>query len=74
MYSAFVNSNQLTPLWSTFPAMFAKSSFIWGTLLYMTTNNEFKSKINRYLFMSNNSNINSISTNKPKNITNKVDL
>ena len=51
MYAAFISADHLSPLASTLPSMFAKSSFVWGTLLYMTTNKEIITKINRQLFM-----------------------
>lgn len=46
LYSAFIDSNAITPIGSTIPALFAKSSMLWSTLLYLLTNKSIKSKMN----------------------------
>lgn len=52
MYSPFINSDHISPLYSTIPAMFAKSSFVWSTIMFIFSNNQIKSKINKSLFSS----------------------
>lgn len=50
MYSAFVDPTNISPLGATLPAMFAKSSMVWGTMLYLYTNTRIRSKLNANLF------------------------
>lgn len=56
MYSALINPDDITPLFSTLPAMFAKSSMIWSTLLYLISNKHIKEKLTWKLFLRKNSN------------------
>lgn len=51
MYSAFVDPSHISPLGATIPAMFAKSSMIWGTILYLFSNSKIRSKFNQKLFV-----------------------
>jgi len=46
MYSSFVKSSPLSPLTTTLPGMFAKSSFVWSTVLYIYSNNQIRRKLN----------------------------
>jgi len=39
------NIDHITPFISTLPALLAKSSVVWSTLLYMFTNKTIKSKV-----------------------------
>ncbi len=50
----FFFSDHITPIISTLPALFAKSSVVWSTLLYMFTNKTIKSKILKTLIFSKN--------------------
>jgi hypothetical protein len=52
MYSAFVNSDHISPIGATLPAMFAKSSLAWSTILFIHSNQEIESKLNLNLFRS----------------------
>ena len=54
MWSAFVNPEDISPLGSTLPAMFAKSSMVWGTILYLRTNSRIRTKFNSNLFIKEN--------------------
>ena len=62
MWSAFVNPEDISPLGATLPAMFAKSSMVWGTLLYLMTNSRVRAKFNSNVLgkenESNSSNMN----------------
>ena len=49
LYSAFIDADAITPFDSLWPAIFAKSSMLWSTLLYIFTNKSIKSKINKKL-------------------------
>ncbi len=49
LYAAFVDSN-LAPLSGTLPAMFAKSSMVWSSVLYIFTNKQIRVKLTRGLF------------------------
>jgi hypothetical protein len=48
LYTAFIKSPEvkLDPLLSTIPAIFAKSSMLWTSALYVFSNNQLKSKFN----------------------------
>ena len=50
MYSAFINSHHISPMAATLPAMFAKSSLAWSTVLFIHSNKEINSKLNFSLF------------------------
>ena len=41
----FLKIDHITPFISTLPALLAKSSVVWSTLLYMFTNKTIKSKV-----------------------------
>jgi len=38
MYSAFINPDHISPLAATIPAMFAKSSMVFSTVLFFYSN------------------------------------
>lgn len=44
MWSAFVNPDHISPLGSTIPAMFAKSSMVWSTILFVYSNKPIREK------------------------------
>lgn len=44
MYSAFIDPSDISPLASTLPAMFAKSSMVWSTILFIYSNDYIKIK------------------------------
>ena len=43
-YTCFIDENGISPLASTVPAFFSKSSIIWTTLFFITTNQNIRSK------------------------------
>jgi hypothetical protein len=46
MYTAFLNENGVgDEILGTIPAIFAKSSMLWPSLLYIMTNNNVKKRI-----------------------------
>ena len=45
MYRAFWFSSDLSPLTCTLPSIFAKSSLLWTSILYIFTNNQVKTII-----------------------------
>ena len=45
MYSAFIDSNDITPLVATLPAMFAKSSTVLSSIFYILSNKKIFEKI-----------------------------
>ena len=45
MYSAFINPDHITPVASTLPAIFAKSSTVWSTIFYIFSNKNIKSRM-----------------------------
>ena len=47
MYSAFIDPNDISTMVSTIPSMFAKSSFVWSTILFIYSNSEIKKKLYR---------------------------
>jgi hypothetical protein len=40
----------MSPLMSTMPAVFAKSSMLWSSLFFIFSNSQFKNKVNLSLF------------------------
>jgi hypothetical protein len=51
MYSAFIDSNAITPIFATFPALFAKSSLVWPAgvnLFVLKYKNERYQKLVRF--------------------------
>lgn len=48
MYSALIDPNDISPMGSTVPAMFAKSSFVWSTILFIYSNSEIKTRLFRF--------------------------
>ena len=45
LYAAFIG-NDLSPMSGTLPAMFAKSSFLWSSLIYVYSNKQVREKLN----------------------------
>lgn len=45
MYSAFVDPEHITPLGSTLPAIFAKTSLVVTSVFYINSNKKVKSRI-----------------------------
>ena len=45
LYAAFVDAEGILPLYGTLPAMFAKSSQLWTSLLYIITNKQIREKV-----------------------------
>lgn len=45
MYSAFISDKPLPPLYGTVPAIFAKSSMLWTSLVYLLTNKSIRVKV-----------------------------
>lgn len=45
IYSAFINSAGVEPLLGTIPAIIAKSSMLWTSLIYIFSNKNIRSKI-----------------------------
>ena len=43
-YRILFNDAEVSPLWGTLPALFAKSSLLWNTLLYLLINGQIKKK------------------------------
>jgi hypothetical protein len=44
MYIAFIDSRGVSELGGTVPAIFAKTSMIWTTMLYIFTNSNVRNK------------------------------
>ena len=42
MISALINPNLISPLGSTLPSIFAKTSMVWSTILYLFSNKQVK--------------------------------
>ena len=42
MWTSFVNEHTIGPLVASIPAMFAKSSMLWSSLLYIFSNQQIK--------------------------------
>ena len=63
MYSAFISPNHITPLDSTLPAMFAKSSLAWSTILFIYSNKKIKSRVKFRLFSTKQHEINTRQSN-----------
>ena len=42
MWTSFVNEHTIGPLAASIPAMFAKSSMLWSSLLYIFSNQQIK--------------------------------
>ena len=45
LYAAFIDAESILPLFGTLPAMFAKSSQLWTSLLYIITNKQIREKV-----------------------------
>lgn len=52
IYVSFISNEPLNPLLEAIPAMFAKSSLVWSTILYIYSNDQIRSKISLELFKS----------------------
>lgn len=50
LYSAFINADRISPLVTTLPALFAKSSMLWPSMLFMFSNSKIRNKLNKSLF------------------------
>lgn len=61
MYSAFIDADGISPLGSTIPAMFAKSSMVWSTILFVYSNKPIRNK-----FLNNISSSDDDDTVKPR--------
>jgi len=72
LYSSFINPDHITPLASTFPAVFAKSSTVWSTLFFIFSNKNIKSKISSSFYYSLDRN-NIDNNNIPLERLNKID-
>jgi hypothetical protein len=45
MYSAFLDANGVPPLVGTIPAIFAKSSMLWTSVIYICSNKRIRSHL-----------------------------
>ena len=54
-YTCFIDENAISPLATTMPAFFSKSSMVWTTLFFILTNNNIRSRF----FGSNKQNLTS---------------
>lgn len=70
MYRMLVDSNGVKPIYGTLPALFAKTSLIWTSLLYILLNKQIKRRLFIFKrretisrFSTNNTNNNLISSN-----------
>jgi len=50
LYSAFIDAKRISPLMTTLPAFFAKSSMLWPSVLFMFSNSKIRKKLNKSLF------------------------
>jgi hypothetical protein len=50
MYSAFVDADAITPLLGTIPAVCAKSSMLWTSVIFISSNKNIRRKLNSLLF------------------------
>jgi hypothetical protein len=50
----FIIKDHITPIISTLPALLAKSSVVWSTLLHIFTNKRIKSKVSKTIIFSKN--------------------
>jgi hypothetical protein len=57
LYGAFIDPDYITPVYSTIPAIFAKSSTVWSTIFFIITNKSIKSKLS-FTYVSKNVEIN----------------
>ena len=46
LYTAFIKKNGVDPVMATIPAMFAKSSMLWTSVLYVFSNSQIKKRFN----------------------------
>ncbi len=46
LYTAFIQSHSVSPIMATIPAIFAKTSMLWTSVLYVFSNNQIKKKFN----------------------------
>ena len=49
IYSAFVDASGILPILGTLPAMFAKSSQLWTSAIYILSNKAIKDKVMLFL-------------------------
>ena len=45
MYSAFINPKGVSPLLGTIPAIFAKSSMLWTSVIYIFSNRQIRENL-----------------------------
>lgn len=50
MYTAFIQPEKMDPLTATIPSMFAKTSLVWSSAIYIYTNKQIKKKFKKYFF------------------------
>jgi hypothetical protein len=49
MYCLLINSDHISPLMATIPSIFAKSSSLWSTILFILSNEKCRSNLFWYL-------------------------
>lgn len=64
LYSAFINPEDISPLCSTLPALFAKSSMVWSTIFYIFSNKEITKRFKNDFFNRTSTNSEMIQLNK----------
>lgn len=58
LYNTFRASNDPIPNVTNFSLVISKTAFVWSTLLFMFTNRNIRSKLNRKIFLKANKNLN----------------
>ena len=66
LYTALISSNGVEEFLATLPAMFAKSSLLWPTVLFIFSNKSIRKKL-IYLRFSSSSQNNTTTSNKNNN-------
>jgi hypothetical protein len=52
MYSAFIDANGVAPLVGTIPAIFAKSSMLWTSVIFISSNKKIRGNLLKLLRLS----------------------
>nr|QVK45897.1 G protein-coupled receptor [Proales similis] len=52
LYIAFIDSEGVSPLLATLPALFAKSSMLWPALYFILFDKKMKSRVNKNLYLN----------------------